>query len=271
MRAEMEPIWSGIHDVWADNLEQAFREIRLIVKKYPYIGFDTEFPGVVAMPIGEFGSMGEYQYQILRCNVDLLKMIQLGLTFFDERGHPKATYQFNFRFNIKEDMFAEASIDLLVSSGLAFERHAEEGIDPFEFAQLLITSGVVLCDGVHWLCFHAGYDFGYLLKLLTEEKIPEYETQFFERLKIYFPTIYDIKYLMKSCKSLRGGLQEVADQLNISRIGPQHTAGSDSLLTGAAFFKMREMFFEDNIDASKYSGHLFAIGSASDHSPPATA
>lgn len=36
------------------------------MKKYPYIGFDTEFPGVVAMPIGEFRSMGEYQYQILR-------------------------------------------------------------------------------------------------------------------------------------------------------------------------------------------------------------
>ncbi|XP_003743465.1 CCR4-NOT transcription complex subunit 7 [Galendromus occidentalis] len=271
MRAELEGMWSGIHDVWADNLEQAFREIRLIVKKYPYIGFDTEFPGVVAMPIGEFRSMGEYQYQILRCNVDLLKMIQLGLTFFDERGHPKATYQFNFRFNIKEDMFAQDSIDLLVNSGLAFDRHAEEGIDPFEFAQLLITSGVVLCEGVHWLCFHAGYDFGYLLKLLTEQKIPENETQFFERLKIYFPTIYDIKYLMKSCKSLKGGLQEVADQLHLTRIGPQHTAGSDSLLTGAAFFKMREMFFEDNIDASKYSGHLFAIGSANDHSPPATA
>lgn len=45
---------------------------------------------------------------------------------------------------------------------------------------------------------------------------------------------------MKSCKNLKGGLQEVADQLELERIGPQHQAGSDSLLTGAAFFKMRE-------------------------------
>lgn len=46
------------------------------------------------------------------------------------------------------------------------------------------------------------------------------------------------------------------------RIGPQHQAGSDSLLTGAAFFKMREMFFEDNIDDAKYCGHLYGLGTA---------
>lgn len=46
---------------------------------------------------------------------------------------------------------------------------------------------------------------------------------------------------MKSCKNLKGGLQEVAEQLDLERIGPQHQAGSDSLLTGMAFFKMREV------------------------------
>lgn len=34
----------------------------------------------------------------------------------------------------------------------------------------------------------------------------------------------------------------------VPRIGPQHQAGSDSLLTATTFFKMRGKFFEDAID-----------------------
>lgn len=63
----------------------------------------------------------------------------------------------------------------------------------------------------------SGYDFGYLLKILSNRKMPEEEQEFFEFLKMFFPNIYDVKYLMKSCKNLKGGLQEVADQLEVTR------------------------------------------------------
>lgn len=93
----------GIRDVWRHNLDEEFRAIRQIVQKYHYVAMDTEFPGVVARPIGEFRSAGDYQYQLLRCNVDLLRIIQLGLTFMDDEGKTPngfSTWQFNFKFNL---------------------------------------------------------------------------------------------------------------------------------------------------------------------------
>ena len=88
---------------------------------------------------------------------------------------------------------------------------------------------------------------------------------------------------MKSCKNLRGGLQEVADSLavdflyifflifkikkiffpgKVERIGPQHQAGSDSLLSAFTFFKMRKLFFDNNIDDSKYLGQVYGLGNS---------
>lgn len=61
----------------------------------------------------------------------------------------------------------------------------------------------------------SGYDFGYFVKLLTAESLPTTEETFFDRLRTWFPTIYDIKFMMRSCKSLKGGLQEVADDLGV--------------------------------------------------------
>lgn len=254
----------GIREVWAHNLDEEFKTICQIIQKYPYVAMDTEFPGVVARPIGEFKSTADYQYQLLRCNVDLLKIIQLGLTFLDDKGslpeNGPSTWQFNFKFNLTEDMYAEDSVDLLQNSGIQFEKHEQEGIDPIHFAEIMLVSGLVLREPVKWLSFHSGYDFGYLLNLLTNQNLPKTEGEFFGLLKLYFPNVYDVKYLMKSCKNLKGGLQEVANELEVLRIGPQHQAGSDSLLTGQTFFKMKEMFFEDDIDDSKYCGHLYGLG-----------
>ena len=80
---------------------------RVVPSRHPYVREwpqDTEFPGVVARPIGTFRSTTDYQYQTLRCNVDLLKIIQLGLTFSDSEGKlpdGDATWQFHFKFNLK--------------------------------------------------------------------------------------------------------------------------------------------------------------------------
>eukprot|EP00127_Corallochytrium_limacisporum_P002657 Clim_evm93s134 gene=Clim_evmTU93s134 len=253
-----------IREVWANNLEQEMAEIRRVLQNYPYVAMDTEFPGVVAKPMGNFRTKEQYNYQLLRANVDLLRIIQLGLTFANEHGElPKGccTWQFNFRFSLATDMYAQDSIELLQRSGIDFDRHDAEGIDIFDFGELLATSGLSCNENVKWVSFHSGYDFGYLLQVLLNQPMPPAEEGFFEIMSMAFPCVYDIKYLIvRGCKSLKGGLQDVADELKVERIGPQHQAGSDSLLTILTFFAMRAKYFDNFIEDAKYMGHLFGLG-----------
>lgn len=97
----------------------------------------------------------------------------------------------------------------------------------------MITSGLVLLPDTKWISFHryvptrvpppvlalflghSGYDFGYFIKLLTAESLPTTEDDFFSLLRTWFPIVYDIKFLMRSCKQLKGGLQDVADDLGV--------------------------------------------------------
>ncbi|KAK2981699.1 hypothetical protein RJ640_013097 [Escallonia rubra] len=255
-----------IREVWNDNLEEEFALIREVVDDYPYIAMDTEFPGVVLRPVRTFKHINDLNYQTLKDNVDMLKLIQLGLTFSDKDGNMPTCgtdkyciWQFNFReFNVSEDIFANDSIELLRQCGMDFAKNNEMGIDSSRFGELLMSSGVVLNDCVQWVTFHSAYDFGYLLKLLTCRVLPDTQAGFFDLLNVYFPVVYDIKHLMKFCNSLHGGLNKLAELLEVERFGICHQAGSDSLVTLSAFWKLKDSFF--NGSTEKYAGVLYGLG-----------
>ena len=84
---------------------------------------------------------------------------------------------------------------------------------------------------------YSGYDFGYFVKLLTAESLPTTEDKFFTLLRIWFPTVYDLKFLMRATKVLKGGLQEVADELGVGRhvcYAMSRSAQPDFLYLGCA-------------------------------------
>ena len=55
-----------VREVWQENLEEEMDIIRNLVDDYPFLAMDTEFPGVVARPVGAFKNTGEYHFQTLR-------------------------------------------------------------------------------------------------------------------------------------------------------------------------------------------------------------
>jgi CCR4-NOT transcription complex subunit 7/8 len=143
-----------IRDVYSDTLSWEMAKIREVITTHKYVAMDLEFGGVVARPISAYKGTAELHYNTLRMNVDLLKPIQLGLTFCDENGNlaPNCPcWQFNFKFNLNEDIYSNDSIELLKQSGIQFEQHALRGIDTIIFAEMLMTSGLVLSNDVCWI------------------------------------------------------------------------------------------------------------------------
>ncbi|KAF5813795.1 putative poly(A)-specific ribonuclease [Helianthus annuus] len=60
-------------------------------------------------------------------------------------------------------------------------------VDARRFGKLLISSGIVLNDSLYWVTFHSGYDFGYLLKVLTCQNLSDTQSGFFSLINMYFP------------------------------------------------------------------------------------
>lgn len=260
-----------IRDVFEDNFEEEFGMIMHLADKYKVIGMDTEFPGVVYRlnenDLESMSSVNEMEYRTIKINTDKLKVIQVGISFANEDGYlPEkvTTWQFNFKFDLDKDEYAQDAIELLTNSGIKFEENARRGVNPQHFAEFLIGSGLLFNDEVKWVSFHGGFDFAYLIKILNGQNLPEEESSFYNLLSIYFPAFYDVKYMAREIENLKGGgLNKIAYDLNVRRIGPQHQAGSDSLLTLATYFKLKGSYLK-NAPEHRHANVLYGIGSNGD-------
>ncbi|XP_073052505.1 probable CCR4-associated factor 1 homolog 9 [Primulina eburnea] len=261
-----------IRSVWSSNLESEFCIIRGIIDCFPVVSMDTEFPGVVFQHRPRYPNSVDH-YHTLKSNVDALKLIQVGITLSDSSGnfpdlgspHHCFVWEFNFRdFDIARDDHAPTSIDLLRHQGIDFVRNRQLGVCTYRFAQLMMTSGLICNENVSYITFHSGYDFGYLIKVLTGKNLPGTLAEFLNCLMVFFGNnVYDVKHLMKFCQGLHGGLDRVAQSLGVERAaGCCHQAGSDSLLTWQAFEKIRSVYFSNLVNGEfpvKYAGVLYGL------------
>ncbi|KAJ7963850.1 putative Ccr4-associated factor [Quillaja saponaria] len=246
-----------VREVWAENLEQEFNLIRFVRPYYPVASLDTEFPGVIYLPNVDkpfYSEMSPSEnYKIMKSNVDALNIIQVGLTLSDCHGNfpdfgtgTGFIWEFNFRdFSVEGDRQNPNSIELLRQQGIDFAKNRDKGIDSNDFKMQILQSGLLFkTSSMSWVTFHSAYDFGYLIKILIRRELPPNIEAFMWLVEFYFgPRVYDMKYMMKFCNGLYGGLDRVAKTLGVERVaGKSHQAGSDSLLTLQTFMKLLENF-----------------------------
>ncbi|KAL9407070.1 hypothetical protein Peur_004042 [Populus x canadensis] len=264
-----------LRGVWADNLVYEFFLIKEAISRFPLVALDTEFPGTIFQLNRDKSSLSHatpYEnYRLMKWNVDLLKIIQLGMTLSDSHGNLPSfgtefhyAWQFNFRdFNIKHDHHNEESIGLLERQGIDLKKNREKGIDSSDFGRLILSSGLVSNNSsITWITFHGAYDFGFLIKILTKRELPSDMRSFLGMMRFFFGVrVYDTKFMMGCISGLHGGLERVAMLLGVERItGSRHQAGSDSLSSLQTFVRFKESCAKIDLEKlNGYEGMMFGL------------
>ncbi|CAA7051611.1 unnamed protein product [Microthlaspi erraticum] len=225
-------------EIWSWNRDREMKSMEVCLRTHRFIALDTEFPGCLRETSKD--AKEEQRYDDMRFTVDRTKLIQLGLTLFDSKGRIGGTWEINFSdFSEFEDEKNEKSIAFLKSNGLNLERIREQGIGAEGF--FLDLSWILnRKKNITWVTFHGSYDIAYLLKTLTGEALPATAERYANSVARILGSVYDLKVMAGRCLGLssRLGLQSLAHELRVNRVGTAHHAGSDSELTARVFAKM---------------------------------
>ncbi|POW23391.1 hypothetical protein PSHT_00257, partial [Puccinia striiformis] len=224
------------------NLDSGVALIRVLVEFYPYIGIvcgyvyfflplrQTMRRGLL-LPICNFKTPSDFDYKTSCCNGDLLRIIQLGMTLCNENGRKpegKCVWQFNF---------------LMICMRLTrLNSYKPLGPTPSEMNNKESITNILVYFSSQPVSFDLKTSSGSMVTLVN---MPVSETESLDLLETWFPCMYNIKFLMRSCKSLRGELNKVTEALN--------------LLTAGTVFALRARYFDDELDNRKLLGLTYGL------------
>ncbi|XP_052170406.1 putative CCR4-associated factor 1 homolog 8 [Diospyros lotus] len=272
----MESSSTRIKQVWEWNFYNEMLCINDKLDTYHTIAFDTEFPGFLHQTPRH--SSEEKVYEDLKYNVDQTKIVQLGLTLFDDEGNIGGTWQINFyNFVVNERCQGQSSFQSSLNKDNVEKngnnnlnkknRRRRDAVDMLHFS---IAFNEILSNhkNLKWVTFHGLYDFAYLWRLLSGQDLPNSTLEFSVMLGRVFGSVYDVKYMARFCEGLMDGelgLEKLSKILEVKRLGRAHQAGSDSLLTANVFLRMKMVYgFEEEC----FKGFLYGISTRTETSCP---
>ncbi|XP_066374605.1 uncharacterized protein [Miscanthus floridulus] len=243
-----------VHRVWRENCDEAFK---LVVDKlrqprrHFYIALDIEFVAGASTNVRFRPICWNTWYDHLRTFVNGGEMLQVGLALafdldLDHQRHREAqapssviALEINLRFDVDAREYNDASITFLAVQGHRLTEHRDRGVTMEQFLNGLLRHLPFGDDFVIWVPFHGDRDFGFLLLLLQQQGrgvLPPDRAAFMRQVRQQFPVFYDVRVLGQLEKEgFTGSLTALAAHLGVRRIGGEHHAGSDALLTLSCF------------------------------------
>lgn len=264
----------GPRDVWSWNLREEAAAINRVRRCCRYVAVDTEFPGFVVNTPRD--APNAQRYADMKANVDAMKLIQFGVTLFDDIGDDGGVL-FSWQFNLREfdpssssDVRSDESIDLLRRSGIDFDKNLREGVAAPQLAGALKAALLnnPWMPAATWVTFHGLYDVAYLVRLLTmAAPLPDTLPEFLWLARALLGDIVDVKHIAKSCgRKLHYGETGLARMAKILRVEgqdgwAQHQAGHDSLAIAKVFLEIKNRFLNNMISngESEHVGILYGV------------
>ncbi|KAH7420955.1 hypothetical protein KP509_13G032200 [Ceratopteris richardii] len=231
-----------IRDVWRCNAAAEFKLIGNLKQEFSTIVIDTEFPGSLKLDFlcSEQDSNEDSIYRTLKENVNMMKLIQVGITLVDNWGRlpmiegAYCVWQFNLcDFDMNNDIFVKASIQVLQNNGL----------ESRTLGRLLLKHHLVFNPRMHYVCYQGDYDFAYVHEAVTgDQQLPSSLAEYTYSKISMFGRIFDVRCAQLQNFHTSYGLQKFSDSLGVKRIsGTSHQAGSDSLLTASTYQAIKSL------------------------------
>ncbi|KAF4661420.1 CCR4-NOT transcription complex subunit 8 [Perkinsus olseni] len=176
---------------------------------------------------GPFKDDTERNYEIIRTNMGLVKIIQLSLAFSNKNGvvagHPEdvrashgsqrpppsCVWKINFHFDVREDMYCADALEQLRApigqggAGIDLNANLRRGVSVDRFSELITGSGLVMSPDVTWITVGGGFLFAGLVRMLSGQALPKTEEEFSETCYEYFPHIWDMR-VFRRCSARCG-------------------------------------------------------------------